>query len=101
LYVFLVSRFLAELISVTVFFVVFFLVDSLEFSTQTILSSANRNSFISTFPTCMSFISFSYLITQAKASSTVLNKNGESGHSFFVLDLRDKIIFSLRPLSTY
>ena len=34
------------------------------------------------------FISFSCIMPLAKTSSTMLNKNGESGHSCFVLELR-------------
>jgi len=38
----------------------------------------------------MPFIYFSCLIALAKASSTMLNRSGESGHSCLVSDLRGK-----------
>ena len=45
-------------------------------------------SFISSFPNCLSVISFSCLISLVKTSSTLLNRSGEIRHPCLVLDLR-------------
>ena len=48
----------------------------------------NTESFTSSFPILIPFISFSSMIYMAKTSNTILNSSGESGHPCLVPDFR-------------
>ena len=74
-----------------------FLVAFVGFSMYNIVSSANSDSFTSSFPVCIPFISFSSLIAGARTSRTMLNNSGESGHPCLIPDLRGNA-FSFSPL---
>ena len=63
-----------------------------------IMSSAKSDSFTSSFPIRIPFVSFSCVIAVARTSTTMLGKSGRSEHPCLVPDLSGKD-FSFSPLS--
>ena len=62
------------------------------------MSSANEDSFISSFPICIPFISFSCLIELARTSGMMLKRSDEWQYPYLIPDLNGKAS-SLSPLS--
>ena len=62
-----------------------------------IMSSANSDSFTSSFPICIPYLSFSSLIAMIGISKAMFNSSGKSGHHCLIPDLRGNA-FSFSPL---
>ena len=73
-----------------------FLVTSLGFCMFSIMSSSNSDS-LTSFPKCIPFISFSFLIGVVRTFKSILNNSGESEHLCLLPNLRGKA-FNVSPL---
>ena len=69
--------------------------DSFGLSIYKIMSPTNSDSFISSFPMWIPFVSFSCLIALAGTSNTMLNKSGDSRHPCLVPVFRPCLIYSV------
>ena len=74
-----------------------FLIASFGFAMYSIMSSANSESFNSSFPIWIPIIFFSSLIAVARTSKIMLNNSGKSGYPCIVPDFRGNA-FSFSPL---
>ena len=54
------------------------------------MSSVNKDHFVSSFPVCIPFVSFSFVITLARTSPLMLERDDERGHPCLVPDLSGK-----------
>ena len=71
---------------------------ALRFSVYSIISSAYSDSFTSSLPTWMPFISLVCLIAVPRTSNTMLNNSGENGDPCLLPDFTGKA-FSFSPMS--
>uniref|UniRef100_A0A4X1V7J4 Uncharacterized protein n=1 Tax=Sus scrofa TaxID=9823 RepID=A0A4X1V7J4_PIG len=76
-----------------------FFVKTSWFSIFSIMSSANCDTFTSSLPIWMPFISFSFLNAMTTISNTMLNRSGKNRHHCLVPKFREKISSSFSPLS--